>query len=205
MMSPLIRDALLMKTTLLKPEDYTRAPWKNGGGVFTDIAGAHRPGATTKDWDSLLWRFASTPIVAPGPFSHMPGIDRLQMVIGGRGLVLNAGGQEFDEREPFTTVRFTGEMEIVTELEAGPVEVVNLMARRGAAEIEMSALKEPGERPLPAGTHLVYALSDDCSIRLNGEEFLVSRGSTLKVELAEASRLAFVSGLAVLGSIRLAG
>ncbi len=92
-----------MKTTLLKPEDYTRSPWKNGGGIFTDIADAHRADAPVKDWDSLLWRFAATPIVAPGPFSHMSGIDRLQMVVGGRGLVLKARGQEFDEREPFTT------------------------------------------------------------------------------------------------------
>ncbi|MGY8708962.1 HutD family protein [Bradyrhizobium sp. 18BD] len=194
-----------MKTTLLKSEDYTRSPWKNGGGIFTDIADAHRPGAAVKDWDSLLWRFASTPIVAPGPFSYMPGIDRLQMVIGGRGLVLKAPGQEFDEREPFTTVRFTGEMEIVTALEAGPIEVVNLMARRGAAEIELSALKEPGERPLAAGTHLVYAVFGDCGIRLNNEDFVVPGGSTLKVELTAASRLAFGSGLAVLASIRLVG
>lgn len=119
-----------MKATLLAPENYTRSPWKNGGGVFTDIADAHRPDTPQKDWDSLLWRFASTPIVAPGPFSYMPGIDRLQMVVAGRGLVLKSPTQEFDEREPFTTVRFTGELEIVTELEAGPVEVVNLMARR---------------------------------------------------------------------------
>lgn len=194
-----------MKTTLLKSEDYTRSPWKNGGGIFTDIAGAYRTDATTKDWESLLWRFASTPIVAPGPFSYMPGIDRLQMVINGRGLVLKAPGQEFDEREPFTTVRFTGEMEIVTALEAGPVEVVNLMARRGAAEIELSALKEPGEQPLPAGTHLIYAVSGDCGIRLKSEEFVIPGGSTLKVELTAASRLAFVSGLAVLASIRLVG
>ncbi|QOZ47433.1 hypothetical protein XH89_31045 [Bradyrhizobium sp. CCBAU 53340] len=194
-----------MKTMLLKSEDYTRSPWKNGGGIFTDIADAHRPGTAVKNWDSLLWRFASTPIVAPGPFSHMPGIDRLQMVVGGRGLVLKAPGQEFDEREPFTTVRFTGEMEIVTELEAGPVEVVNLMARRGAAEIELVALKEPGERPLPAGTHLVYAVSGDCSIRLEREEFVVPSSGTLKIELSAASRLALMSGLAVLGSIQLVG
>ncbi|MGX4773661.1 HutD/Ves family protein [Bradyrhizobium guangdongense] len=194
-----------MKATLLKSEDYTRSPWKNGGGVFTDIADAHRPGVTTRDWDSLLWRFASTPIVAPGPFSHMPGIDRLQMVTGGRGLVLRAPGQEFDEREPFTTVRFTGEMEIVTELEAGPVEVVNLMARRGAAEIELLALKEPRERPLGAGTHLIYAASGDCCIQLEGEEYVVPSGCTLKMELPAASKLGFVSGLAVLGSIRLVG
>jgi len=191
-----------MKTTLLKSEDYTRAPWKNGGGIFTDIADAHRADAPVKDWDSLLWRFASTPIVAPGPFSFMPGIDRLQMVVGGRGLVLKAPEQEFDEREPFTTVRFTGELEIVTELEAGPVEVVNLMARRGAVEIELLALREPGDHGLSVGAHLVYAVSGDCSIRLNSEEFVIPHGSTLKVELTEASMLALVSGLPVLGSMR---
>ena len=194
-----------MKTTLLKSEDYTRSPWKNGGGIFTDIAGAWRADSPVKDWNSLLWRFASTPIVTPGPFSHMPGIDRLQMVVGRRGLVLKSPTQEFDEREPFTTVRFTGEMEIVTALEAGPVEVVNLMARRGAAEIELLALREPGERPLSAGTHLVYAVSGECSIRLNSEDIVIPDGSTLKVELTEASRLGLVSGLAVLGSIQLVG
>ncbi|RTE90163.1 HutD family protein [Bradyrhizobium sp. LVM 105] len=194
-----------MKTILLRPEDYTRSPWKNGGGTFTDIAGAWRADAAARDWSSLLWRFASTPIVAPGPFSHMPGIDRLQMVVNGRGLVLKSPTQEFDEREPFTTVRFTGEMEIVTALEEGPVEVVNLMARRGAAEIELVALMEPGERRLAAGTHLVYAARGDCRIRLDGEEFSLSHEDTLKVELAAVSQLALVSGLAVLGSVRLLG
>lgn len=194
-----------MKTTLLKSENYTRSPWKNGGGIFTDIAGAHRADAPAKDWDSLLWRFAATPIVTPGPFSHMPGIDRLQMVVRGRGLVLKAPGQEFDEREAFSTVRFTGELAIVTELEAGPVEVVNLMARRGAAEIELLALRESGDRRLLPGTHLLYAVCGDCSVSLDGEEFAIADDSTLRVDLTEASKLVLVSGLAVLGSIHLVG
>nr|GAJ30926.1 hypothetical protein BDOA9_0100980 [Bradyrhizobium sp. DOA9] len=185
---------------MLNPEDYTRSPWKNGGGVFTDIADAHRADAPRKDWDSLLWRFASTPIVAPGPFSHMPGIDRLQMVVEGRGLVLKSP----DEREPFTTVRFTGELEIVTALEAGPVEVVNLMARRGAAEIGLVALKQPGDhRHLAAGTHLVYAPRGECRIRLDDEDFVVPRTGTLKLELDGSSQLSLVAGPAVLGSILL--
>lgn len=194
-----------MKATLLNAEDYTRSPWKNGGGIFTDIADAHRADAPRKDWDSLLWRFASTPIVAPGPFSHMPGIDRLQMVVEGRGLVLKSPAQEFDEREPFTAVRFTGELEIATELEAGPVEVVNLMARRGAAEIDLLALKKPGDLRLAAGTHLVYAPRGECRIRLDNEDFAIPRTGTLKLELAGPSQLALVSGLVVLGSIRLLG
>ena len=194
-----------MKTTLLKSEDYARSPWKNGGGIFTDIADAHRADAPVKAWDSLLWRFASTPIVATGPFSHMPGIDRLQMVVGGRGLVLKSPTQEFDEREPFTTVRFTGELEIATRLEEGPVEVVNLMGRRGAVALELEALREPGERRLSAGTHLIYAARGDCTVRLEGTDFAISHDNTLKVELTGASTLALVSGLAVLGSIRIVG
>ncbi|OAF05942.1 HutD/Ves family protein [Bradyrhizobium neotropicale] len=194
-----------MKVTLLKPENYTRSLWKNGGGIFTDIAGAYRADAPAKDWSSLLWRFASTPIMTPGPFSYMPGVDRLQMVVRGRGLVLKAPEREFDERNPFTTVRFTGELEIVTELEAGPVEVVNLMARRNAAEIELVALRESGDRRLSAGTHLVYAACGDCHIRLDGEDFAITDGSTLRVELSEASEVALVSGLVVLGSIQVAG
>ncbi|MBW5440373.1 HutD family protein [Bradyrhizobium canariense] len=194
-----------MKTTLLKPEDYTRSPWKNGGGIFTDIADAHRADSSVRDWDSLLWRFASTPIVAAGPFSHMPGIDRLQMVVGGRGLVLKSPTQEFDEREPFTTVRFTGELEIVTELQEGPVEVVNLMGRRGAVALELEALRAPGDRRLPAGTHVIYAAHGDCDIRLDGTDFAISHENTLKVELTGASALALVSGLAVLGSIQVVG
>lgn len=194
-----------MKTTLLAPENYTRSPWKNGGGVFTDIADAHRADSPVKDWDSLLWRFASTPIVTPGPFSFMPGIDRLQMVVGGRGLVLKSPKQEFDEREPFTTVRFPGELAIVTALEAGPVDVVNLMARRGAAEIALEALRKPGVRPLGVGTHLVYAARGDCRIRLGSEDFAIPSEGTLKAELTEPSKLALVTGLAVLASIRIVG
>jgi hypothetical protein len=79
------------------------------------------------------------------------------------------------------------------------------MARRGAAEIELVALKAPGERPLPAGTHLLYAARGDCSIRLDGEHFAISHENTLKVELTGASALALVSGLAVLGSIKIVG
>ncbi len=190
-----------MKTALLKPDDYARSPWKNGGGIFTDIADAYRPGAK-KDWDSLIWRFGRTPIVTPGPFSHLPGTDRLQMVVSGRGLVLKAPEQEFDEREPFRTVRFTGELEIVTRLEDGPVEVVNLMARRDAAEIELAALREPGDRRIFTGTHLLYAACGDCVVRLDGEEFAIGGDSTLRIELTDAVKLTLVSGLAVLGSIQ---
>ena len=90
-----------MKITLLKSENYARSPWKNGGGIFTDIADAHRKDAHTKNWDTLLWRVASTPIAAPGPFSHQPGSARLQMWRGLSGRGPKALGQALDDGERF--------------------------------------------------------------------------------------------------------
>ena len=52
-------------------------------------------------------------------------------MIGGRGLVLDIeGGAALDVREPFRPVRFRGEDRITSRLEAGPVEVLNLIADR---------------------------------------------------------------------------
>lgn len=191
-----------MSETESKPERYVRPPSAESLGEAPGRGRLKSRRILIVGGGQRVFDAATDPI---GNGRAMPGIDRLQMVVAGRGLVLKAPGQEFDEREPFTTVRFAGELEIVTALEAGPVEVVNLMARRGAAEIALVALREPGERELAAGTHLVYAVSGDCGIRLNSEDFVIPGGCTLKVELTRAARLAFVSGLAVLASIQLVG
>ena len=105
--------------TPLDPDRYQRTPWKNGGGVTVDIA-----------FDGDVWRFSRTPITAAGPFSDYSGFDRLQVLVAGSGLVLQTPTGEIDVRRPFRPVRFAGETPIVSRLEAGPVEVINLMGER---------------------------------------------------------------------------
>jgi environmental stress-induced protein Ves len=63
--------------TPLDPAGYRRTPWKNGGGVTVDIA-EHED----------AWRFGRTPITTSGPFSDYSGFDRAQVLVAGRGLVL---------------------------------------------------------------------------------------------------------------------
>src|SRR5882724_11187343 len=116
----------------LDPNAYRRTPWKNGGGVTVDIASAHRPGTMPDDWSGMAWRFGRTRIERPGPFSDLSGYDRILSVIEGSGLVLRPEGRpEIDVREAFRPVRFPGEWPIESELEAGPVGVLNLMTERG--------------------------------------------------------------------------
>jgi len=81
------------RLTPLKPEDYRRIPWKNGAGVSVDIA--------VGEGESEIWRFGRTPITTDGPFSDYSGFDRLQVLVAGRGLVLQTPGGEIDVRRLF--------------------------------------------------------------------------------------------------------
>ena len=113
----------------LDPAQYRRTPWKNGGGTTIDIAG-----------QDDVWRFGRTPITKPGPFSDYTGFDRVQVLVEGRGLVLETPDGEIDVRLPFRPVRFKGETPITSRLEAGPVEVVNLIGKRSDVAIDLRVL-----------------------------------------------------------------
>ena len=117
--------------TRLDPAQYTRTPWKNGGGTTTTIA--EEPG---------VWQFGRTPITEAGPFSDYTGYDRIQVLVRGRGLLLCTPVGTLDLRDPFRPVRFRGKTPIVSRLEAGPVEVVNLIGRRAAVSVELDVLGE---------------------------------------------------------------
>src|SRR4029453_7795930 len=123
-------DSRAGKVTPLDPERYLRTPWKNGGGIPVDIA-----------FEGDVWRFSRTPITVAGAFSDYTGFDRLQVLVAGSGLVLQTPAGEIDGRRPFRPVRFAGETPIVSRLESGPVEVVNLLGDRSRVDIDLAVLE----------------------------------------------------------------
>src|SRR5882757_9155297 len=137
--------------TRLDPASYRRTPWKNGGGITIDIAEAYREGVAPGGWEGMVWRFGRTAITTPGPFSDLSGCDRVQAVVAGQGLVLVAPDHEIDVRRPFVPVRFAGETPIVSRLEAGAVEVVNLIGDRSIVRIDLSVLEAGETRRLGPG------------------------------------------------------
>jgi len=182
-----------MKTavvTRLDPSRYVRTPWKNGGGVTTDIA-----------FNGDTWRFSRTPITVAGPFSDYTGFDRMQVLVAGSGLVLQTPAGDIDVRRPFEPVRFAGETPIVSRLEAGPVQVVNLIGDRSRVRIDLVVMNAGGMGHLGPGLHIAYYPAERAALRLQGEEHDLEADGGLRIEDADGMVATCSAGRIVLGSI----
>jgi environmental stress-induced protein Ves len=176
--------------TRLDPSAYRRTPWKNGGGTTIDIA----------EQDGI-WRFGRTPITVAGPFSDYTGFDRLQVLVAGRGLVLETPKGEIDVRVPFRPVRFAGETPIRSRLEAGPVEVVNLIGARAKARIDLEVL-QPGDRHnIEAGTRIAYAATGAAALEVDGTGHALAADHALHIAASRPTMIACRGGVVLLGSI----
>ena len=189
------------RLTTLPASGFRRTPWKNGGGVSTDIADCYRLDAAPAAWDGVIWRLGRTQIETPGPFSDLTGYERLQVVIAGRGLVLVTPDGEIDLREPLRPVRYDGGTPIVTRLEHGPVEVVNLIADRALCDIALSVLK-PGEPvELRIGLHLIYAPDGKAAGEAGCHAFTIEASDALRIEIDEPCELSISTGIVLLATI----
>jgi environmental stress-induced protein Ves len=103
--------------------EYRRVRWRNGLGWTREIHAA--PADIADAWD---WRLSIAEIEADGPYSAFPGIEREQVLLSGEGLELDFGA---DGRRlllpPHGRQRFGGAAAVQARLQAGRVEVFNLM------------------------------------------------------------------------------
>ncbi|HEY8565159.1 MAG TPA: HutD family protein [Beijerinckiaceae bacterium] len=188
----------------LDPALYRSTPWKNGGGTTVDIAGAMRPGFDPGGWDGLVWRLGRTRIEVPGPFSDLSGCDRILTVIKGSGLRLRpAEAPVIDVTRAFAPVRFPGEWRIVSELEAGPVGVLNLIADRDRAAIDLVIQVEPGASTVEGDLAVLYALDGGARFDLAGEAIELPPDGAVEITLGDPVTLTLRSGRLAVASIRL--
>ncbi|MGH7186208.1 MAG: HutD/Ves family protein, partial [Pseudomonadota bacterium] len=120
----------------LRPKDYQVMPWKNGGGVTTEIWKAVSPAG------EMLWRLSIADVGRDSPFSPFPGIDRTIMVIEGNGMELTVEG--FGTRQldrPFEPFAFSGDAKTTCRLIDGPIRDFNLMVMRGFGEGTLRVLQ----------------------------------------------------------------
>lgn len=127
------------------------APWANGGGITRQLAAGHGEtvtlgsGAKGDAWD---WRISIAEVTKAGPFSPLPGIDRVLTIIDGDLVALTVDGVEH-ALEKYRTFRFSGDSDTSASLPTGALMDLNVMTRRGAFKGYATILELSKKRPHP--------------------------------------------------------
>lgn len=111
-----------MAQQVLRRGGHVVMPWANGTGTTEEVARADGP-------TGFDWRLSFATVTASGPFSALPGIDRVITLVEGSSLTLAVEGVEH-LLEPFVPYRFRGEDHVIGT-PAGPSVDFNVMTRRG--------------------------------------------------------------------------
>ncbi|WP_207345778.1 HutD family protein [Arthrobacter sp. E3] len=115
-------------------------PW--AGGTTRQIAvGPDGAGG----WD---WRLSLADVAKAGPFSPLPGIDRIITVVEGELIALTVDGVE-QALEKYRPFRFSGDSETSATLPTGTLKDLNLMTRRGVCKGYAMIIELSKKRPHP--------------------------------------------------------
>ena len=139
-------------------------PWKNGGGVTTELA-MSPPGAGLGDFD---WRVSLASIAEDGPFSQFPGVDRTLVMVAGDGVLLEVGDERVVLSPSEPLVEFAGEDPVHATVGGQSTLDFNVLTRRGSYRHRIERFEVCGSVPLPrrSGTTLVF-LADGESLSVS--------------------------------------
>ncbi|MBT6203226.1 MAG: HutD family protein [Alphaproteobacteria bacterium] len=137
-----------MAATLIRYDDHTLLPWKNGQDVTREIAVA-------RDGSGFLWRLSIASVDRTGPFSDFSGYDRVIMLLEGDGMILDFGGHgRAVMSQPFVPQHFDGGWTTHATLLGGPLTDFNVITAQGSTVAEVHVLKAAAE-----GTNLSQTTS----------------------------------------------
>ncbi len=141
---------------ILRARDHIRMPWKNGGGVTTQIA-KYPPDATL---DNFAWRVSMADVTSDGSFSQFAGVDRNLSVLEGDGMCLEIAGQPAITLTPATPpFAFPGDVVTAATLTGGPIVDLNVMTRRGHVTQRVERINLSCDERSSSGTADPAALS----------------------------------------------
>lgn len=173
---------------ILRSSDHKRMPWKNGGGVTTEIA-VFPAGAGLDDFH---WRVSTALVETDGPFSTFPSVDRSLSLLDGAGITLKIEG-----RVPFGMTRraepvvFPADVPTEATLISGPITDLNVMTRRGLHESDVRRVQVSGTLPVAGENRVAILIADGegLSIADGGETAELEQGDAVLIEPGAAATL----------------
>lgn len=178
--------------------EHLRMPWQNGGGVTYEVARAPDGTGSTP----FTWRISIAEVEDDGPFSSLPGIDRIIMLIDGTQMALTIDGmrQPLRPGEPFA---FSGDSRVTCEVPS-PTRDLNVMTRRGVARATVEVLRAvTGHHVDPGGADQVAGVCVAGRVQLSTPAGDVSDLDTLDATLCDGTGPVTVSGPGTLAAVRI--
>ncbi|QIG51279.1 HutD family protein [Nordella sp. HKS 07] len=150
---------------ILRRDDYKVMPWKNGGGITTEIAVDPPDGGF--GGTGFRWRVSIADVAEDGPFSKFAGYDRHIMLLEGKGMRLETEEiGAIDLASPYRPASFSGDWSVTGKLSDGPVRDFNLMIARSFGKGSLTCRQLTAPLPLMAmgATHLIYCIDGEVTV-----------------------------------------
>lgn len=165
--------------------------WKNGLGV-SHVVASHPDGAS---YDALIWQASTTSIAASCSFSSLPGLDRQFTVLEGEGVELHCrglnGAPDFRRRigVPLEPFEFRGDWQTECRLLGGPVQVFNVLTRRGccSARVTVSTVQKPIALEKAAGEALLVFVAVG-AVEIEGRSDAIGTNDAMLADGARSGR-----------------
>lgn len=163
---------------LLKAQDYTKMPWKNGAGITEEVIKV-----TDNNVDNFLWRVSIADITEDGAFSSFTGYQRIISVLEGNGMVLEVDGKPSRSLSTFDPFAFKGESEISCKLLNGPLRDFNLIYNplAIAANLQWIVNEQPTRIFTCAEDMVLFNAGDKVTVNLSNQEIVLEHYDTLWV------------------------
>ncbi len=154
---------------VLRAESYRSMPWKNGGGVTTEII-VSPAGAGLDDFD---WRISMAKVESGGPFSSFAGIERTLSVLEGEGISLSIADKapaRLDKASP--PLPFPADVSTDADLIDGPIVDLNVMTRRGRCSHSVERIELFGKMDIEAHAETVLLFSLQGGVEVNASSHI---------------------------------
>jgi environmental stress-induced protein Ves len=169
------------RVTLHPATGHTAMPWRNGGGVTHEIAVDPAVSSALSE-APFRWRLSMAELEGSGPFSEIPGVDRIIVVLEGLGIELGVNGGAPVPLQRHVPFSFPADVPTSITMAPGGGRDLNLMWDRTTTSAAVTVLAAGGISSIVSPLAIAIALDGPVSINLDGETFRINDLDALRLD-----------------------
>lgn len=166
-------------TTLLPASGYTAMPWRNGAGTTHEIAIDPTPGTSAAPF---RWRLSMAELAGDGPFSELPDVDRILVLLAGDAVELTIAGATPAALQRHEAIAFPADVPTSLTMAPGAGRDLNLMWDRTRATGRVDVVAGGDSLALEEPLAFAVALGGPATVRLDGCDHLLGEQDALRID-----------------------